>query len=96
MPKTSGLPPPPVAVRDEVASDWGDPDVCFASIRKVELPTIADKDLMDRGPSSSLDAELAPGTAKVAQGDPGRAVHPAKEDLTLQGFSAKDVRLLRS
>ncbi len=48
-----------------------------------------DEDLMGSGKLASLDAQLAAGIAKVAQGDFGRTVDSAREKLTLNGIFAK-------
>ena len=72
-----------LAVRDEVASASGDPDAGFAWIRQVELPEATEKSLLDSGKFASLDAKLAAGIAKVAQGDLGRTINNAKEKFAI-------------
>jgi hypothetical protein len=76
-----------LAVRDEIASASGDPDAGFAWIYQVESPDVKIEDLDNSGEFASLDAKLAAGIAKVAQGDLGRAISTEKEKLAQKGIS---------
>ena len=69
-----------MAVRDEITGASGDPDASFKWIHQVEKPNIKIEDLAESGEFASLDAKLAAGIAKVAQGDLGRAINTEGEN----------------
>jgi hypothetical protein len=85
-----------LSVRDEVASASGDPDAGFKWILQVELPDSTFDTLGDSADFGSLDAKLAAGLAKVAQGDLGRSISTAKERLALQGIFMKGRQALKN
>jgi hypothetical protein len=84
-----------LAVRDEIAGASGDPDASFKWIFQVELPHVTIGELADSGEFASLDAKLAAGIARVAQGDLGRAISTAEEQSALKGFFRKGRQALR-
>ena len=84
-----------LAVRDEIAGASGDPDSGFTWIYQVESPGIKIDDLANSGDFASLDAKLAAGIARVAQGDLGRAISTAKERLALKGIFMKGRQALK-
>ena len=57
---------------------------------KLNCPTLRLKILADSGEFASLDAKLAAGIARVAQGDLGRATSTAKERFALKGVFVKE------
>ena len=76
-----------LAVRDEIASASGDPDAGFAWIYQVESPDVQIEDLDNSGEFASLDAKLAEGIAKVAQGDWAGRLAPQRKDWLSKEFS---------
>ena len=74
-----------LAVRDEIAGASGDPNASFKWIYQVEKPNVKIDDLADSGEFASLDAKLAAGIARAAQGDLGRSISTAKERIATKG-----------
>ncbi len=60
------------------------------------MPEFTDTDFMESGRFVSVDAKLAAGIAKVAQGGLGRTINSAKNELSLPGIFMKGRQALKT